>query len=550
MPRPAVGCGRSTEMLQAPTRMDTAKPTADTRHWPGRAARGFITLLIGAAAIVFNQSAVHWRENSADDHLYAYCGWRILHGAVPYVGVWDNKPPGVWWLNTAAFAICGDGIGNDLLLGSLALAALLTAFVVAGRALYGPAVHWPALLTGAVLLTHLQFECGSNRTETFVAVAEAVGIASILLWHARGGRGWLLAAGIAAGAAPWFKQNGIACTAAILLFLCLRNPGNQTRFARLGWYCLGVALPNVAVMGVLATQGALVECYRAVIEFNRYFFVAGDATWIHLGRPIQLYWRELVAIWKIPALATAGALIGIIVFCRGATRRQIHAGVILLLLWIGLDFYLACVATGRLAYHLAPVLAPLGLLALQPLMALLGRTRLGECLLTSPLRTAACIAYGFLLYEAWLPSLAAARPCWYEKSHWYDLARKIPAPYEAQAAAIRAQTQPDDFIYVWGWSPGTYRYAYRRCPSRFATIEHVSHVYPYANFIVEGAERDLQAHPPAVIVMSITDYPALVTPPLRPFAIWFEQNYALRETIEGMSLFFRTSFDHGADAGG
>lgn len=512
-----------------------------------------------AACVLFNQSSVHWRENIADDHLYAYGGWRILHGATPYLGVWDNKPPGVWWLNAGAFAICGEGLGPDLLLGTLALVTLIVAFTAAARALYGPAAFWPGLVTGGVLLTHLQFECGSNRTETFVAVAEVVAVAAYLRWFTGGRMRWLFAAGIAAGAAPWFKQNGVAVIAALAVHLIAagrqgsgkKEIGVSSLGRRMVVFALGVSIVPMIAIVALTSQGALGEFYNAVLVFNRYFFIAGDATWVHIGRPIQLYWSELVQIWKIPALAVVGLTIGLVsvpLRRRVASVENGHA-LWLIGLWLGLDLYLACVATGRLAYHLAPVLTPLGLLALQPLMALLGRQQLAARLTARPLLVATTVAFGFLLFEVLAQSWSAGRPGWFEKPAWYALERKQPTAYEAQAAAIRAWTKPDDYVYVWGWSPGTYRFAYRRCPSRFATIEHVSHVYPYGNFIAEGAQRDVLVKPPAVFVISISDYPALIAPPVSSFAAWFEAHYSLRETISGMNLFVRRGARYGADAG-
>ena len=85
----------------APTRRCAATPAL------------LVALLAGAAVI--NQSAVHWRSNNADSDLFAYYGWCIAHGARPYLDVWDNKPPGIWWVNAAAIRLCGAGAGSEML---------------------------------------------------------------------------------------------------------------------------------------------------------------------------------------------------------------------------------------------------------------------------------------------------------------------------------------------------------------------------------------------------------------------------------------------------
>ena len=82
-----------------------------------------------AGIVVINQSAVHWRQNNVDSHLFAWQGWCVLHGARPYLDVWDNKPPGILWVNAAGFALCGPGVLAEIVISAFAMAAILVAFV-------------------------------------------------------------------------------------------------------------------------------------------------------------------------------------------------------------------------------------------------------------------------------------------------------------------------------------------------------------------------------------------------------------------------------------
>jgi len=76
-----------------------------------------------------------------------------------------------------------------------------------------------ALATGCVLLTHLHYECGGNRTETFVVPCEILAVLSYLRWQRAGRLPWLAFAGLFAGAAPLFKQSGLAALGACALHL-------------------------------------------------------------------------------------------------------------------------------------------------------------------------------------------------------------------------------------------------------------------------------------------------------------------------------------------
>ena len=166
------------------------------------------------AALLFNQSAVHWRADVNDSHYFAYCGWRIAHGAVPYLDVWDNKPPGAWWFNALAYRLFESDPWGEILICSAALLLTLLGFIAVARCIYHPSI-WPvALLLASVLLTHIFYQCGANRTETFVAAAETLAVLGYLRWRRGGAWSWLALAGLSAGVAPLCKQAGIAALAA------------------------------------------------------------------------------------------------------------------------------------------------------------------------------------------------------------------------------------------------------------------------------------------------------------------------------------------------
>lgn len=78
-------------------------PTAEVRL--AAASRVLTCGVLVAVAVTVNASAVHGRQNLADSHLFGYYGWCVSQGARPYLDVWDNKPPGIWWVNAAAVVI-------------------------------------------------------------------------------------------------------------------------------------------------------------------------------------------------------------------------------------------------------------------------------------------------------------------------------------------------------------------------------------------------------------------------------------------------------------
>ncbi|MBU0617646.1 MAG: glycosyltransferase family 39 protein, partial [Planctomycetes bacterium] len=298
-----------------------------------------VALCLLAAGVVFNQSAVHWRANVNDSHYYAYCGWRVSQGAVPYLDVWNNKPAGTWWVNAAGFLICGPGIRRELLICSIAVAVSIAVFVALARTAYHRSL-WPlALVTGGVLLTHLRYECGGNRTETFVVPCEILAVLGYLCWRRSGRWSWLVLGGLFAGAAPLFKQSGLAALGACAVHLALSQLASRwsysTRVPGKRWWVpwligggAAITLPAIAAI-VLGTQGALREACFAVAGFNQAYFEVNDATWLNLWAAFQPYLPELPPLYGLLLLAAAGAVLGVLqplVFRQPSIGRWVARG--------------------------------------------------------------------------------------------------------------------------------------------------------------------------------------------------------------------------------
>ncbi len=507
--------------------------------------------LLITLTVAVNQSAVHWRQNVVDSHLFAYHGWTVAQGARPYLDVWDNKPPGIWWLNAAGFALFGEGITGELAICTIALAAALAAFTGIARLVYQRSLALPATLTGCILLTHLLYEGGANRTETFVVACECLAVFGYLLWLRQRRHLWLFLAGLLAGAAPWFKQSGLAGAGAIAAHLLwqqlqLMRRGEALRLPTLLAPLLVAAAGFMVVPLVagarLAADGALGEFWYAVGPFNRAYFAIGDATYTRLDRVLPVYWNVLVPLrWLFAAMAIglAWALWGRFRPGRRAADEQPRTYVELLWLWFLFAAYLACVGPGRQGHHFLPVLPPLGLLTLYPLHRLAGPRGLAAALVARPTTAGALVLYLAALAALLATNLTELGRCWQQKPHPWSLTYAETPGYMVQADTIRQLTKPDDLIYVWGWSPGTYRYAYRPCPSRYATFEKVGQLGQHARFILDAAVADLRRRPPEVFVISDNDLHGVVTPPRTDFGDWLAGNYTDQGLIGGMHILTR-----------
>ena len=193
-----------------------------------------------------------------DEQFYLLVGDRMLHGAIPYVDIWDRKPVGLFLIYAAARAIGGDAwIGYQIV---AAMAAMVTAGLIAALA-RGLANGWGGLAAGAVYL----------------------------VWIALlGGRG---------GQAPVF-YNGLVAGAALLTWLAIVRPESHRRHGLWAMLLIGLALqikPTVVFEGAWFGLALLI------------------AEWRHGSRPTALigYALTLAGIALVPTLIAYAVYVGI-----------------------------------------------------------------------------------------------------------------------------------------------------------------------------------------------------------------------------------------------
>ncbi|MFO0837017.1 MAG: hypothetical protein U1D55_00700 [Phycisphaerae bacterium] len=522
-------------------------------------------VLICGLATILNQSAVHWRDDLADSHLFAYYGWRVANGATPYLDTWDNKPPGIIWLNALAALLFDDPLG-EIACCAVAVFAGILAFVGTARAVFHPSLTPLACLAAAVGLTQLRFECGANRTETFVAASELLAVLAYMRGVRNGNRLLILLGGLFAGAAPVFKQAGVAAFVACAADTALRSwtartrnsTAKQNRRARsqfdLVALLVGALIAPITSAAALASQGALGEAWFAAISFNRAYFAVGDAGVMRLFDALARYAPHLRALSGVTALAIAGAVLWFMrssapepprgmpvdASTSGGVPRFEPRGLVLLVVWLLTSLFLAFVGPGRLAYHLAPSLAPLGLLSLCPLHELVRHTGLLRSATSRPSVAVAVTLFIAIWSGIEAENLALSRTAWHAKPTWWSLARIEPTDEQNRGESIQRLIGPDDAIYVFGWSPGTYRYARRPAASRFATSEKMGQVGVHAAFIGAAIRLDLRDHPPALIALSDADRERMrANEP--DFASWIETHYRSIGDVHGMPMLIRAS---------
>ena len=245
----------------------------------------FLLLLLWAVALRahdFGNPIIH-----VDEQYYLLVGDRMLHGALPYVDLWDRKPVGLFLIFAAIRLLPGDGILAYQLVATLFAAATAWAVARGGRMLGARPVA--ALVAGAAYILWLSLLSGRGGQSPVFYNLFTAGAALLTL---------RLPALAAARATRAIVVNGAAaCLLAGLAIQTKYTPVVEGAFfgAAHLWYlrragatlplCLGAAVLWMA-LGILPT-GLIVADYwrRGPAVFDAFWFSNFASVSLRKGYP-------------------------------------------------------------------------------------------------------------------------------------------------------------------------------------------------------------------------------------------------------------------------
>ncbi|MBX7500119.1 hypothetical protein K3181_01515 [Qipengyuania sp. YG27] len=208
-----------------------------------------------------------------DETFYFASGVEVAKGAIPFVDVWDRKPPGHFLLFAAIALLSNDYLAYQIAAMLFACATALAVYALA-RTLVA---HWQALAGGAIYLLSLCLFNGQGGQSPvfynlFMALAGAMLLAALPRFDGRGGGILVAGAMLLAGVALTIKTTALFEA----LYFGLFAAAFQIRSAGLGratvlrvarWAALG-ALPTAAFALWYALYGYWDEYWTAMVLSN------------------------------------------------------------------------------------------------------------------------------------------------------------------------------------------------------------------------------------------------------------------------------------------
>jgi hypothetical protein len=434
-------------------------------------------LLVGLALCLLRVPSFIRPLLDDDEAQYAAIAELMRAGGKLYAaGGVDFKFPGIYWTYAAVFALFGryamwavHAISLAAVLGTSALLAELA------RRLATPRAGVLAALFYGVFSTVYYDKMLAANTELFMVLALSAAV--LLLIQNRA-----FAAGALIALAGLYKQ-----IAFVMLLLALPAPRR-------------VAAATAGVLAALAGAALLLAAtgsFPGLLHWSLLRLVGGYG---------QSAWSaQILSNIANGFLPFLGASIVVWIGAALALRRRPPP---LLVGWVGLSLATAAAGGHFFAHYFLVPLAPLALLAAVEI----DRRGVGRLVvLGTALPALVCLGFGFV-FEPITETFGAPDP-----------------DYRVPSAWLRAHTDADDRIFVWGLYPALYVLADRLPASRFVGFMRgayrdrgapVSTGWDTGPEVWPALAADLAAHPPAVIAdTAAAGYQGFAHYPMRDFPI-------------------------------
>lgn len=426
---------------------------------------GAITALLCIVLFVSGTWASYWARFRNDQYQLIQVSQCVHDGGALYVDCWENKPPGLFWLNALALFT---GAGNTLPLwimpGVVGLISVaIMAFAI--RETVGTAAACATAMIASAIMTLREYDAASINPDyyavAFAMPAAGLWLSAIDVRQARGVWWRGLLAGLFLAAAALTKQTGALGVLALTLaaiFAVLFHPDYQrwagvTAIMWLG-FLLGVGTGGYA----LHHSGTLSNAYDAVVRFNMDLLTSVSLRGLANEWPRITQWCEPIAFPLFLGLVALFAT-------RHNTDRRLSRPVVLaLFIWWAAELIFALIGPSGSTRYVQ------GTFAAMSAAAAVGLSMIVRSFAEVPVRLRAAPVV-LVLAVLWL----TAGPMF--DTYATGLAQsyvhsQTPPTDRDRLSAIGERVRvlvPDEksAIYVWNYESGIYVYADRPCASAF-----------------------------------------------------------------------------------
>lgn len=423
----------------------------------------FLFSLAMSLSVLWPTSPWYYPFPSRDSGVFLYTGWRILNGEIPYIQIWDHKPPLIFLINTIGLGLSGMSFWGVWLVRVFSLCVAVYVIYLVLEKYFGGFI---ATLTSIVWVANLPPILGNgNFTTEYTIPLQAIAIYLTSLSLQNQDKSFLryFLIGIVGGLAFMTKQTSIGIWLAIGIFLfidALVSKKLKLNLIRFFGLAAGSLLPILLVISCFIIFQGLHSFWDQAFLYNFAYIDPQGVTlfqrFVSLINPAQLGNMGLFYLGGI------GALVGIVLSINWFSQRKLTPlqGIILICLSdLVIEILLVHLPTHTyehyyltffpvLAFFCAMFFSSLSKIDISNTQKNINQTRIFLILVA---------AFSSLsLFNTWGKSLTKPE---------YHI-------NESLIKFVLNQTQPEDRLLIWGAETTINFYTKRAAPTRY--------VYQYA----------------------------------------------------------------------
>ena len=519
--------------------------------------------MLAASALIVRATAVA-QPLGIDQGLWASAVRGMARGQLLYRDVWEQRPPGIYWMYLAAFRVLGWDASSVAWL-DLAAAAVTTLLIflvaraLADRLTGACAAALYAVFTVPAWLYGYGGFLERAVSETFIVVCVCAMAWLAVRWRQRPSTQTALLLGAFAGATLIFKPNAGLYFPALLLWIAL-FPRAESEPRRIDASAVAAACAAALVVPALTLlwlwrHDVLNDAKVAVIDFNRHYVAEGFDVLAYAVLFSKAVWLRIKTepLWLAGA---AGAVAAILALVR---RRPLPPLVGLAVIWGGTAACVIVVNGARLFNsYFINALPPLALLGAAFLCQPAGHSRVRRMAIAVVAILMAIMVvqrdYAGRVFGTAAKDLAALagrtpRVTYLEQFGRYNRRSGYSARANHELAEyVRAHTSFDDRIFLFSINgAGVYFEADRLSAHRFLRVNFFAGTdFPHPDFRLESVADVLRSRRPAYLIferLHSTADPRVAaaadTLPEHPALAGLLQDYVFDTRIEDFSLYRR-----------
>jgi hypothetical protein len=465
------------------------------------------TLLLAGAITLPVSAAIALDPAHHDGATFIYMGEMWAKGIIPYVQLFDNKPPGIF----ALIAVAAHTPNTIWTVALIEFLFVMCCIFTVRRMLQRCGCPKNAVFLGTLgmaLMANLYAYAPGNISETYMLWPMTASMLAFFKAIRSRKIGDVFLAGLFSGVACMFKPFGLSALIAQIAFTNVWSTSKESN--RLSWTAanlLGALTAWIPALAYFSVHHGLKQMLDASFLYNAHYGLA--------SKPFALTTLSMVAERLLPVSSTVVCLaVGLVWLRRYAPNipSDRRSPWILTLLWFGAGLCLV-LAAGRGYTHYFTTLTPaLGLAAALFFWSVEEGEGTGEIRL----------AIGALIIG---PVFLAYVPGLVKSVHGFRdvvLHRRKEIPVDTAARELQRISTPSNTLLVWGYEPWLFSSTHLRSALRYPTTQYI-YDSP-RSYAAVGSEilGGMQVTPPDFVVVTPWEY----SPP------WLHQSDPVQEKFK------------------